>query len=67
MLGPDLEVFDASGGAGRSAAKGFGFIVGLATDDERPNNTRQFVCSGDNAFGFAEPTFETPLTTRSLS
>jgi len=44
-----LEVLEASGAAGWRAVEGFGFIVGLATNDQRPDDARQFVRSREYA------------------
>ena len=53
-----LEVFEAAGGAGGGGLEGFLFVVGLAGDDQGPDDAGQLVGAGDDAFGFAQPAFE---------
>ncbi len=53
-----LEVFEPSSGARWGELEGGFFVVGFAVDDGTPDDSREFVGSGDDAFGFAEAAFE---------
>ena len=52
-----LEILETTRGGCWSDGEGFGFIIGLAADDERPDDPRQFVRADHDAFGLAPTPF----------